>query len=433
MPVSSRPIIYVTPYYPPYGAGGAEYTASLHAQLLVEKGHKVIVVTPNYGAEAEFTIASGVDVMRYPFNKLKKIGDQVGGAKLYSRRHQTELARFLYEKFVGMDIACIHVQQSFSLIGASDAAQKLNVPLIVHIRDTSLVCALGATCLVKSGASKVPSFCGLKVHLSCSSKYGERFRQLGLRRIASPRVLVPYVNFMRLRSALDKADKVVFASKGLLNLYSGLRGLPDREKLRVVYAPAVSVNVSQKSELPPKAVIELVESGIPYILYVGKVSKGKGLDVLFDAHRKVLERIPNVRLVVAGNHHQGQWSDVENRTLFLGFVEREQLSFLYKNCAVVAVPSTWPEPLGWGTLDAGRHARPIVATNVGGIPEAVVDGETGYLVPPLQPLKMARAFEKIISNDALNQEMARKNRKFILSKFGPKAVLKQLNAVYSDC
>jgi len=430
---SSRPIIYVTPYYPPYGAGGAEYTASLHAQLLVEQGHKVIVVTPNYGAGPEFTIASGVDVIRYPFRKLKGIGDQVGGAKLYSRHHQTKLARFLYEKFVDIDIACIHVQQSFSLLGASDAAQKLNIPLIVHIRDTSLVCALGATCLVKSGTSEVPSSCGLSAHLSCSSRYGERFSNLGLRRIASPRVIVPYLNFTRLRRALEKADKVVFASKGLLNLYSGLQGFPAREKLRVVYAPAFSVNVSQEVDSPPEPVIELVESGIPYILYVGKVSKGKGLDVLFDAHRRVLEKIPNVRLVIAGNYHEGQWSYVENRTLFLGFIEREQLPFLYKNCAVVAVPSTWPEPLGWGTLDAGRHARPIVATNVGGIPEAVVEGETGYLVPPLEPLKMARALEKIISNEELSQEMAKKNREFISSKFGPQAVLKQLNAVYADC
>jgi glycosyltransferase involved in cell wall biosynthesis len=426
----NRPIIYVTPYYPPYGAGGAEYTASLHAQLLSKKGHKVIVVTPNYGDEVDFTTDKGVDVIRYPFKKLKKLGDQVNGASMFSRHHQNKLSRFLCEKFKNMDIAYIHVQHSYCLLGASAAAQKLKVPLILHIRDTSLVCGLGATCLIKTGTSSVPQSCGLGTHLACASKNGERFRKWGLRMITSPRVVLPYLNFLRLRRALKTAEKIVFASQGLLNMYRSLSGFPEVEKLHVVYAPALINEMSRVSCASLPQVTELIENKTPYILYVGKVSKGKGLDILFKAHKKVLEEIPDLRLIVAGNYHQGQWEFVRSKTIFLGFVNRDQLSELYKNCAVVVVPSTWPEPLGWGTLDAGRYARPIVATNVGGIPEAVVDGETGYLVPPLEPLKMADAITKVVSNSELSERMAIKNREFIFAKFGAEPVLKQLELLY---
>jgi glycosyltransferase involved in cell wall biosynthesis len=422
-------IVFVTPYYPPFGAGGAEYTTSLHAGILARSGRRVTVVTPDYGASTAASPAdAGVEVLRYPFGSLAGPGKQLSASTLYGFRHQTLLERFLREKLGGGTASCLHAQHSFSTVGTWRAAQAMGLPFIGHIRDTSMVCALGASCLVETGAQTPPPACGMGQHLQCAAASRRPFNSRLLGAVAGVRVAWPYRQFRARRHALEGGARIAFASQGLLEMHAGLAGFPERSRLRVVYAPALDAE-KEPGALPP-AVAALVAQSTPYLLYVGKVSRGKGLDVLFRAHQLALEHIPNLHLVIAGNIHGEEWQFDKARTLLLGYVRRHELPALYANCAVVAVPSTWPEPLGWATLDAGRYSRPIVATAVGGIPEAVIDGESGYLVPPLQPEAMARAFVTLLGDPQRAAKMARNNHRHVMSHFGIPAVAKQLESLY---
>lgn len=425
--MAERPIVFVTPYYPPFGAGGAEYTTSLHARLLADAGRSVVVITPNFGAP-ERENANGIEILRYPFLKLAKAGHQVPAHTLYGPGHQQLIKRFIIEALANHRPLCLHAQNSFSAVGTWLAARHLKVPFVGHVRDTTMICSLGARCMMLPAIDQPPATCGLLRHAACLVRYGTDYDGMLGKATGMARAAWPYLNFLRRRHAFREAARVAFASNALLQTHARLKDFPDESRLRVVYATVVD---EPETDAPaPEAVCELVKRGLPFILYVGKLSRGKGVDVLFQAHKLLLERMPKVRLVVAGNIHGSEWDFNRGRTLPLGFVPREQLPALYRACTVVSVPSTWPEPLGWGTLDAGRYRRPIVATNVGGIPEAVLDGESGILVPPCDPRTMADAFATILSDPARGRAMGERGRTHVLDRFGPAAVTRQLLDLY---
>ena len=71
----------------------------------------------------------------------------------------------------------------------------------------------------------------------------------------------------------------------------------------------------------------------------------------------------------------------------------------------MVIPSCWPEPFGLIGLEAMRNARPVVAFNVGGIPDWCDNGKTGITVPQQDVSAFAEALEKLLTNYALAQEM----------------------------
>ncbi len=123
-----------------------------------------------------------------------------------------------------------------------------------------------------------------------------------------------------------------------------------------------------------------------FILFVGRIERVKGLQVLVRA----LAQLPrDARLVVAGDgSHLGEVRRLSDRLGlgprigFLGQVGRDRLQLLYEQCIFVAVPALWDEPFGLVGLEAMRCAKPVLASNVGGIPDWLTDGVNGYLVPP---------------------------------------------------
>jgi glycosyltransferase involved in cell wall biosynthesis len=204
----------------------------------------------------------------------------------------------------------------------------------------------------------------------------------------------------------------------------------DRSRLKVVYAPVLDLSENIPDVPLPTEVEAARASGHTLILFAGKVSIGKGADVMFSAARRLATSHPDARLVVCGNLHPGAWDFDRTRTILPGFVDQAMLAKLYAVCDIVLLPSTWPEPLGWSTLDAGRHGKPIVATRVGGIPEAIVDGQTGLLVEKGDDTAMANALARLLDDHELASSMGRRAREHIETHFGERAVSRQLDALY---
>ena len=83
-------------------------------------------------------------------------------------------------------------------------------------------------------------------------------------------------------------------------------------------------------------------------------------------------------------------------------------------------------------LEAMAAGKPVVATNVGGNPEVVVAGDTGYLVPPKDPEKMAKEIIKIISNKDLAKKMGNAGRKRVEEKFSLNKMVKRYESLYEE-
>jgi glycosyltransferase involved in cell wall biosynthesis len=106
---------------------------------------------------------------------------------------------------------------------------------------------------------------------------------------------------------------------------------------------------------------------------------------------------------------------------FYGWVERERLSELFARSSVLVLPSTWNEPFGLVGLEAMAHARPVIAFDVGGIQDWLLDGYTGLLVKDIGPGPLASAILRLWSDPEKAREMgrqglARVNQLFTLEK-----------------
>ena len=99
---------------------------------------------------------------------------------------------------------------------------------------------------------------------------------------------------------------------------------------------------------------------------------------------------------------------------------------------VFVLPSSSREGLGIAIIEAMAAEKPVVATDIGGIPEAVKKGETGFLVPPGDPGALAKAIIELLQNPEKAKEMGKKGRTRFKEKFTRKKMLSEIDALYQS-
>jgi len=143
----------------------------------------------------------------------------------------------------------------------------------------------------------------------------------------------------------------------------------------------------------------------PSILYAGRLAREKGIDVLLEAMVLVLKVEPEAILTVAGDGPQR--TELEklareklpgNSCRFTGSLSPEALDRLYGEATLVVLPTLWMENCPVAVLEAMGHGRPVVATRIGGLPELVEDGVTGFLFQRGDPSDLAGKILQLLSN-----------------------------------
>jgi glycosyltransferase involved in cell wall biosynthesis len=130
----------------------------------------------------------------------------------------------------------------------------------------------------------------------------------------------------------------------------------------------------------------------PHALYVGRLSEEKGV-------RELAEATEGLPLVVVG--------DGPLRELFpeaTGFIPHDELGAYYARAAILVAPSR-REGYGMAAREAMAHGRPVVATNVGGLPDAVEDSVTGLLVPPGDVIALRAALMRLLADRELRERL----------------------------
>ena len=155
----------------------------------------------------------------------------------------------------------------------------------------------------------------------------------------------------------------------------------------------------------------------PRLMCVGRLVPAKGFDLALVALASIIERYPNIRMVIAGDgpdrpqlERQTSQLGLSDVVEFLGLVEPEKVLALINRATLVLIPSRY-EGLPTVALQAALMARPIVATRVGGLSEAVIDQQTGLLVESGDSHSLAEAIAFLLSNPQGAIEMGRAGRK----------------------
>jgi glycosyltransferase involved in cell wall biosynthesis len=419
-------ICLATEYFPPHAPGGAEWSIDALARALARRGHRVLVVTPNYGA-ATREERDGFTVIRFPF----PVKRAPGRATIPGRYH----ANPIFYLYAGLALARIarrekvdllHVQNKHMLVPGAVARSLTGLPLVATIRDGSIIDA-APMCL--HHGDRMPADCGVrKLWRECSVEYFDLYaRGRRTRLMTKLAFLYRWLDSRLKQRFLRRVDVVVAVSQGILDVYRRSALLDEVPRLRVVHTvPSLLA--------PPADAVERARqrwglAGKRVVLYVGKLSPGKGIADLVAAARRVVPAVPDVLFVLAG---EGEAGTAEPFIKHLGPLPHHEVIALYPLAEMVVVPSVIPDALSRVILEAMAAARPVIATRVGGTPELVLDGKTGLLVARNDPAGLASALLMMLGDDALRCAFGAAARRHLETLAGEGGSVDRLLDVYAE-
>lgn len=139
-----------------------------------------------------------------------------------------------------------------------------------------------------------------------------------------------------------------------------------------------------------------------FVGFVGRLSAEKGVDTLFAA----AARLPHIPFRLAGSlgDYAGR-TDIPANVHLLGNLEPEALATFYREAAMVVTPSVWFEGFPGVVIEAMAHSRPVVLSDIGGLPELVGGGAAGLLVPPGDDAALAAAIARLWDDEAERQQL----------------------------
>jgi len=391
-----------------YVRGGSERYFFDLCGLLEERGHDVM----HFSMQHPRNQASGQQhhfVSEIDLNAGMGLGERAGAALrvLYSSEAKARMAVLLDD--VKPDIVHFHNitrQLSPSII---DAVASRGIPMLQTMHDLSLVCPAhsfyvnGHACEECSGGAywhAVPPRC---IDGSLASSF-----------------LGTFEAYLHSSMGLYKKIKVFIAPSLFLK---GKVSTLDWIKNRVIHLPYF---------IPPGP--DCTQTNEGHVFFAGRISKEKGVDTLLEA----AERLRKTRFVIAG---EGPPLDDYRRLVkdkglsnveFTGYVKGDELDNLLKGSSCVVVPSVSYENLPLSILEAFALGKPVVGSDLGGIPELVIDGVTGHLFRSGDAESLASAVENTVGDESKRLGMGEGARKMMSSDYSPESHYEKIAGIYED-
>lgn len=164
----------------------------------------------------------------------------------------------------------------------------------------------------------------------------------------------------------------------------------------------------------------------PFILFFGDATVDKGAWHLADAYRKLGDDAPP--LVLVGRCYIDELRRRPNVFPMGAWPHQLAIEALRRSMFSVA-PSLWPEPFGLVALEAAATGKAIVASDIGGLRDIVVDGETGLMVPPDDREALTAAMRRLISDETLRERLGTAARARA-ARFSPESIVPQFESAY---
>lgn len=231
------------------------------------------------------------------------------------------------------------------------------------------------------------------------------------------------------RRVVSAADGLIGVSDYTIKLLESHGGDP-RRAFKVVPSVGYVEPISDAEIAAVRTKYRLCCEG-RVILCVGRLTERKGQDSLIRCMPDVLQEFPETRLVIVG---RGPDMDrlrnlafelgVHPSVVFTGFATAEEMAALLEICTVFAMPhrelhSGDTEGCPTVFLEAAAHAKPTIGGRAGGVSDAIVDGETGFIVDGKKSDEIAAAIKSLLRDPELARELGSRGRERVLSEFTP--------------
>lgn len=397
-------VMMLSDSYPPL-IGGMERHVSLLAKELVHRKHVVTVFTIHHGQLPRIENVDGVKIIRskgffqrIPFLYGPQSTDIPPAQDLLITRRLKEL---ISEE--RPDIIHVHGWLLFSLL---PLMKKIRVPLVTSLHDYRLVCP--NQILMSFGNVCTQPF--TRKCLTCASEaYGPL------------KALFVSYSIKSQKNNLHSVDKFIAVSSFVKEVHSRHLGLEHGEIVKIPNFCHIEgeASSSKKSNLLPE----------DFVLFVGVLAPYKGVNVLIEAYNKIDTK---TKLVLIGKKvQQGSYKSAKN-VIVIADPSDNLLRQAYSQCRFVVVPSIWSEAFGLVALEAMASKKPIIASNIGGLVDIVINEKTGLLVPPNDPSSLRIAIEQMICQDDMARKMGEFGYQRMRSNFSAEVVVSKIEEVYES-
>ena len=227
-------------------------------------------------------------------------------------------------------------------------------------------------------------------------------------------------------------DKFTAVSDAIRN-YIIQRARIEPEKIMTIHN---GIGLDEKKPGPIERKEFGLSPGVPVVGAVGRLAKEKGHQYLLNAARIIVREYPRVQFLIVGDGPEREelvnlafkWG-LKDRITFTGY--RRDVLRVLTLFDIFALATLW-EGLSMVILEAMVMAKPVVTTNVVGNPELVVDGVTGFLVPPRDPESLAKRILRLLKDENLREQMGAAGRRRVEEKFTIETMVSETEKLYEE-
>lgn len=372
--------------------------------FLINRGHSVIDFSmqhpDNLSSEYSKYFVSNID---YYENKLT-LSDKLKAA--INLIHRKEATRNISEMLLREKPQIAHLHNIYHQITPAiiPVLKKAGVKVVLTLHDYKLLC---------------PSYYLICDSRMCNVCKGKHFYHAALRRcqsgsFSSSILLATEAYWHKLKRSYDMVDLFLAPSEFIAHIMAKDR--VDKEKIVVLHNGIDTAKYKPSYE------------DRDYILYFGRLSKEKGLDTLLSAYKRLKIKMP-LKVVGSGPYKdalQMKYPEVE----FTGHRSGSELKRLIAEASFSVMPSECYENCPMAVLESMAYGKPVIGSNVGGIPEQIEDGNSGLLFEQGNVHDLCRKMLQLIRDKALRRKMGEAGRKIIEQKYSLDAHCNKLLGIY---
>lgn len=404
-------ILFINNFFSPYG--GAESTMNDQASILRKNGHQVFFFATNKGPYFEENYEYSHFFPEYTdYRSLSKSEFFKYLLKpFYNADARDKLSTYL--GIIKPDIVHCHNIYYHLTPSIIESCKKMNIPIVMSLNDPRLMCPSG-TLMYKN-----KTYCKKELCLS-----GNIYHCL-------------------LNKCKDNSAKASFIATAE-NLYNKITGYYDL--IDVFLCPSQAMrNLAINSKINPDKLLvlnsfikesffninpEYNDKG--YFLYIGRLSKEKGVHYLIEA----ISKFPDIKLHIVGKGPEeknlmelSKKLNTSNVT-FLGFLSDKEVEDEYKNCIATILPCNWFETFGLTIVESFAYGKPVIASKIGAIPELIENHINGIVFQPENVEELASAINKLYTERELAIEMGKRNRKKAVNLYSIETHYENLLKIY---
>ena len=365
-------ICFLSNLYPPNVLGGAEIVVQKMAKSMIERGHEVIVITTSPDEEEHILEEDSVKIF------------QLNTTKLYPTYKQTEPQGVkkplwhLFDLWNGATLSAVKdilVRESVDIVHINNfkglslscfkAGKDLNIPVVYESHDFSLICPRAN--LIRGN------------NTLCENR---NF------------ICNEYVNIQR-RLLDDNVDLLISPSQFMIDKFHDNNFF---NNVRCVKIP-LGVEYSSNKTIKDYETID--------ITYIGTLGKHKGVHTLITAFKDIDNE--NIKLHIIGKGYDEdefkQLAMDDDRIVFHGFVDNKDILKFYEQTNVFVIPSICYDNSPLVIYESFSTGTPVIGSNIGGIPELVMEDYNGFLFESNNPESLKKKLVKVIKNKELLKKL----------------------------